>query len=143
MSKYTMNFGTFELGGATLVDRTTHVLEVAHPGHENVALIVFREPIPDGETLGDLVARRIADEMVRLRGYAVLAKAEVAWGGGTAHDIASRWINEGRAIYGRQAHLAIDRTWVVFAMSAPYPSREACDGWFDEIMGSFTPAGPA
>jgi hypothetical protein len=143
MSTYVMNFGTFELGGAALVDHTTHVLEISHPDHENIALVVFRGPIAADKTLEDMVAGRIADEMVRLRGYTVLTNATVAWSGSAAHDVSSRWINEGRTVYGRQAHLAIDRTWVVFAMSAPYPSREACDGWFEEILGSFTPTGPA
>ncbi len=142
MSKYVMSFGTFELGGATLIDHTTHALEVAHPEHENVALVVFREALA-GRALADLVTGRVAAEMARLRGYAVLDKTEVPWAGGTAHDVASRWINEGRSIYGRQAHLALDGMWVVFAMSAPFPSRDACDAWFDEIIGSFTKAGPA
>ena len=143
MSTYVMNFGTFELGSAALVDRTIHFLQLAHPDHENVELFVFRAPIAADKTLEQLVAARVADEMVRLRGYDVLKNAAVEWSGGTAYDIASRWVHEGRAIYGRNAHLAIDGAWVVFALSGPYTSREACDGWFEEIMSSFSPTRPA
>ncbi|HVY46712.1 MAG TPA: DcrB-related protein [Minicystis sp.] len=139
MSRYVMNFGTFELGGAELADLTTHVLEVRHPDHEQVALVVFKKAIPEGGTLRELVAGRVADEMVRLAGYAVLSDAEVPWGGALARDVATRWRHEGRVLYGRQAHVELDATWIAFAMSAPFESRDACDAWFDEIMQSFTP----
>jgi hypothetical protein len=139
MPRYTMNFGSFDLEGATFVDRTTHVLELTHPDHESAALVVFRAPLPEGKTLREVVAKRVADEMVRLSGYAVLHDADVEWDGRPARDVSSRWRSDGRVIYGRQAHVTLDGTWIAFAMSAPFESRDACDAWLDEIMGSFTP----
>jgi hypothetical protein len=134
-----MNFGTFDLGGATFRDRTTHVLELIHPECESAALVVFRAPLPEGKTLRQAVASRVADEMVRLSGYSVLHDADVEWQGTLARDISSRWRSDGRVIYGRQAHVLLDGTWLAFAMSAPFESRDACDAWLDEIMTSFTP----
>jgi hypothetical protein len=131
-----MNWAAFELPEVPLVDRTTHVIEVKHPEHEDVALVVCRIDFPAGKTLRELVAGRVADEMARLSGYTVLENADAEWVGVPAVEVCSRWRHDGKVIYQRQAHFAAGDAWTFFALSGPLASRAACDAWMEQIKRS-------
>lgn len=137
MASYYMNEGAFELPPEeTFVDRTVHVLEAKHPQHGDVALVVRRIPFPEGKTLRELVQGRVDAEKAQLSGYAIVEEIEAAWGGAPALEIASRWRHEGKVLYQRQAHFALDATWMSFSVRSPLESRAACDGWLAEIRES-------
>jgi hypothetical protein len=135
VSTYYMNWAAFELPDPA-ADRTTHVVELPHPRHPGITLVIYHEDFPAGKTLTDLVAARVADETIRLAGYGVLERTETEWAGQPALEVASRWRHEGRAIYQRQAHLAVGSTWTSFALIGPVEAREICDAWLDGVRQS-------
>jgi hypothetical protein len=97
---------------------------------------VWHGEFPLGKTIRQLAAQRMAAEMVRLAGYAVVEQREVAWCDTPAFEFASRWRNEGVAYYQRQVHFAPDGLWRSFSLSGPLVSRAACDEWFEQIRTS-------
>jgi hypothetical protein len=131
-----MNEASFELPGAEIVDRTTHVVETKHPDHDDVTLVVCRAAFPPGKSVRQLARGRVMDEMARLEGYAVLEERDALWAELPAVEMTSRWRYQGRTIYQQQAHLGLLDTWIFFAMSAPMESRGPCDAWFEQVRGS-------
>jgi len=136
MPAYYLNWAAFELPDVPFVDRTTHVLDLAHPDHPDMTLVVHRERFPAGKTLRELAARRVAEEMTKLAGYAVIENGEAAWAGAPAIEVSSRWRHKDSVVYQRQAHLAVDDAWVCMALSCPIESRAACDAWFTQIAST-------
>lgn len=133
MPAYYTNEAAFDLPDIGFADRTTHLLELIQPAGEEIALVIVRDAMPAGKTLRELVASRVADEMVRLKGYTILETREAAWSTAPAVEVASRWRHEGAAIYQRQAHLALEDQWLYLALSAPFARRARCDEWMEEI----------
>lgn len=136
MPTYYANWAAFELPDARCTDRTTHLVEIDHPDHPGVQLVVYRGDFPEGKTLRQLVAGRVAEEMARLDGYGVIESVEVAWADAPAVEITSRWRHDGKAFYQRQAHLVVEDAWTYFALSGPFTSREVIDGWLAKIRAS-------
>jgi hypothetical protein len=136
MSHYYMNWAAFEVSTAEIEDRTTCSMQILHPDHEDVRLVVWHMQVPVGKTVRELAARRVAEEMARLAGYTILEEREVPWCETPAIEIASRWRHEGAVYYQRQAHFAPDGTLRSFSLAGPIASREACDTWFEEIRAS-------
>ena len=101
-----------------------------------MGVVVCREEHPQGKTLREVVASRVAAEMTRLTGYSVIENVETEWGGAPAIEVISRWRHEGEIVYGRQAHFVDGDTWTMFSLSGPWASREACDGWLADIRAS-------
>jgi hypothetical protein len=133
---YYLNWAAIDLPDVPFVDRTTHVIDLAHPDHPDMTLVVCRERFPAGKTLRELAARRVAEEMTRLVGYSVIENGDAAWASVPAIEVTSRWRHEDRLIYQRQAHLAADDAWVNISLSCPIESRAACDEWFSQIASS-------
>jgi hypothetical protein len=136
MATYYMNEGAFEVPEGAFVDRTVHALEAAHPEHGDVSLLVRRVPFPEGKTLRELVQARLDVEKQHLAGYTIIEEREAAWAGAPALEIAVRWRHEGKVLYQRQAHFALDATWMSFSVRSPFESRAACDGWLAQIRDS-------
>ena len=136
MAAYYMNEGVFDLPEDGFVDRTVHVLTAAHPEQGDVLLVVQRSPLPEGKTLRELVQGRVDRARGELDGYTIVEEREAAWGGTPALEIAARWRNEGKVLYERQAHFALDATWMSFTVRSPLASRAACDGWLSRIQES-------
>lgn len=136
MSTYYMNWAAFELSTAEAVDRTTYNIQIRHPDHENIRLVIWYMEAPLGKTLRQLAASRVAEEMARLSGYTILEQREVPWGDAPALEIASRWRHAGAAHYQRQAHFITDDLWRSFSLGGPLASRAACDEWFEQIRTS-------
>jgi hypothetical protein len=136
MSTFYMNWAAFEVATANVVDRTTYAVQIEHPDHEGIRLVVWHGEFPVGKTIRQLAAQRMAAEMVRLAGYAVVEQREVAWCDGPAFEFASQWRNEGITYYQRQVHFAPDGLWRSLALSGPLVSRAACDEWFEQIRAS-------
>jgi hypothetical protein len=141
---YYMNEGAFELSGASFRDRTTHVFAAAHAEHGEVDVLVHRGDFPEGKSLRELVAAHLEVESKRLRNFAVFEAEPAEVQGLPALTVASRYREEnGRLIYQRQMHLGLGARWMYFAVVAPMPLREACDGWLAHILGSLKLRGEA
>jgi hypothetical protein len=136
---YYTNWAAFELPDVPFVDRTTHCVEIIDPAHPGVLLVVVRADFPAGKTLRELAAGRVAEEMAQIKGYAVLANEETEWAGTPAFEICSRWRHEGRAVYQRQAHLALGDSWTYFSVSGPLDHRDACDAYLGRLRRTFQP----
>ena len=134
VSTYYMNEGAFELP-EILHDRTTHLVEIREGGHD-LSLAVVRAPLPEGQSLRQVVEARVLDEQARLSGYKRLDERESSWAGVPALETTSRWRYEGRAIYQQQAHLVVGGTWIYFALSAPLEAKDAVDARFEHLRDS-------
>jgi hypothetical protein len=66
----------------------------------------------------------------------VVARVETSWGGCPAVEITSAWRHEGRSVYQRQAHFALGRRAMHFALSTSADGAAAADAWFEEIRAS-------
>src|SRR5262249_39410791 len=108
MSTYYMDWAAFEVSTAEVVDYTTYTVQIPHPDHERIRLVVWYTKIPPEKTVRQLAARRVAEEMARLEGYVVLEQREALWCDLPALEVASRWRHEGTAYYQRQVHFAAD-----------------------------------
>ncbi len=129
-----MNEGAFELP-EILRDRTTQLVELRDGGHE-LTLAVVRAPLPEGQSLRQMVEARVLDEQARLSGYKRLDERESSWAGVPALEATARWRFEGRAIYQQQAHLLVGGTWICFALTAPFDAKDAVDARFDQLRDS-------
>ena len=134
MGSYSTNYASFSFTDVDVVDHTTHRLELHHPDHPEIILVVYRRPIPAGESPRDLSAERIAAEMTLLSGYKVLENRDVECAGNPAMDVASRYRHDDRVWYVRQTHVVIGGLWTAFAISGPIDSRAAIDRWCEEMM---------
>lgn len=128
-----MNEGAFELPHGEVHDRTVHILEIKHPEHDDLGLVVCRAPVPVGKSLRELARGRILEERARLSGYSVVEERDAEWAELPAVEFTSRWRYRGKVYHQQQAHLAVNGAWMYFAMSAPIGSREACDAWFSQL----------
>lgn len=136
MSTFYMNWAAFEVSTAEVVDRTTYCMQIRHPEHQGVRLVVWHMAAPPEKTVRQLAAQRVAEEMARLTEYTVLETREALWCDSPALEIASRWLNGGAVHYQRQSHFVVDDQWRSFALAGPLSSRDACDRWFEEIRTS-------
>jgi hypothetical protein len=85
-----------------------------------------------------LVDEHVAGDAKRLSGFTVLEETEAALAGAPAILIRSRWRNEGSVLYQRQAHVAVDWGWMLFAVTGPLAERAACDEVFEGILESLS-----
>jgi hypothetical protein len=136
MSTFVMNWAAFEVSTAEVVDRTTYSVEIRHPDHEKIRLVVWHLHAPPDKTVRELAASRVAEEMLRHEGYSALENREVPWCGGPAIEISSRWRHEGAVYYQRQVHFVMNGLWRSFSLGGPLASRAACDDWFEQIRTS-------
>jgi hypothetical protein len=136
MSTFYMNWAAFEVSTADVVDRTTYCMQIRHPDHEGMRLVVWHMEAPPGKTVRELAEKRVADEMTNLTGYVVLEVREALWCDLPALEVASRWRNEGAAHYQRQVHFVVDDLWRSFALAGPLASRDACDACLEGIRTS-------
>ena len=136
MSTFYMSWAAFEVTTAEVVDRTTYSVQIRHPDHEGIRLVVWYTEAPPGKTVRQLAARRVAEEMARLDGYTILEEREVSWCDTAAIEVASQWRHEGAAYYQRQAHFVPDGVLRSFSLGGPLASRTACDAWFEQIRTS-------
>jgi hypothetical protein len=136
MSTFYMNWAAFEVPGVEVVDRTTYCMQIRHPEHDGMRLVVWHMEAPSGKTVRQLAANRLADEMARLEACAVLETRETLWCDSPALEVATRWRHDGAVHYQRQVHFVEDDRWRSFALAGPLTSRAACDACFEQIRTS-------
>lgn len=137
MAAYYTNEGGFDLPDVGFEDRTVHVFEAKLREGEDLGLIICRTKMPEGKSLRDVVAAHVTHEAKKLVGFAILDERDVSWAGVPAIEVCSRWRHEGKVVYQRQAHLAANDLWLLFAMSAPLADRAHCDKTMEHILSSF------
>ncbi|EYF08795.1 Hypothetical protein CAP_2656 [Chondromyces apiculatus DSM 436] len=135
MSIYYMNEAAFDLPEG-FVDRTVNYLEGRSPQGTPVALLVQREPFPEGKTLRQATTAHVNDAKKRLRAYTVLFEREVQVSEVPAIDLGVRWRDEKGMVYTRQVHLVLDRTHTIVAGETPFEEREYCDTYVDHVLAS-------
>ena len=136
MASYYINEAVFALPDREFVDRTVHVLEAKLPDDDAIGLLVLRRPIGEHKTLRDLVKDHVDDDAKRLSGFTVIDQAESTVAGAPAILVRSRWRHSGKVLYQRQAHLAVNWTWLLFAVTGPLLDSAACDDTFDSVLST-------
>jgi hypothetical protein len=136
MASYYINEARFAVPERAFVDRTIHLLEFGLPGGGAIGVIVGRLRMEEGQSLRDMVEKHVADDKKRLSGFTVLDETERTVGGAPAILLRSRWRNDGSALYQLQAHVAVDGTRMLFAVTGPLRERAACDETFDGLLES-------
>ena len=141
MGVYSMDEAVFALPEGSVSDRTVTELRFAGGEGRGLWLTVHRTPLPAGETLASAVEGNAREAARSLPGHTELFRREVEMGGGPAVEIAAEWRGEQGVVYTRQAHLAHDGVWVVFAGNAPAEARGRCDMLMDRVVATFRPRG--
>jgi hypothetical protein len=136
MANYYINEALFALPERAFIDRTVHTLESKLPGGGTLVVIVLRRPMEGGKSLRELVDGHIAAGEKRLGGFTILDDTEDTVADAPAILVRSRWRHEGEVLYQRQAHVALDGTWMLFAATGPLEERAACDETFESIVQS-------
>jgi hypothetical protein len=137
MANYYINEAAFALPEMAFVDRTVHLLEAKLPGGDALGVIVMRRRMEEGKTLRELVEGYVATDVKRLVGFTVLDETEATVAGAPAILLCSRWRHEGSVLYQRQAHVAVDWMWMLFAVTGPFAERAVCDEAFEGLVAGF------
>jgi hypothetical protein len=138
MPTYYVNEAVFSLPEKGFVDRTIHALESPLSGDELLKVTIRRVPLAEGKTLRELVDGEIAASAANAKSFTIVDDAEVAVAQEPAILLRARWRNGDEAHYQRQAHIALDGTWIAIAVTGPHADRAACDETFDRIVHSLT-----
>ncbi len=138
MANYYLNEAVVDLPERTFVDKTIHALEAKLPFGKALAVFVHRRPIEEGKTLRELVDANIAVNDKRLSAYAVIDQAEAAVGGRPGILLRTRWRHDGATFYQLQAHVVVEGTLMIFAVSGPLVEQAVCDQTFESILQTLT-----
>jgi hypothetical protein len=136
MSVYYMNEAAFELPDVQIVDETVTLLTFPSPSGRKIQVNAQRFPLAEGKSLRETVAAQVGQASRTLRAYSLLFERDSEIAGLPAIEIAARWRSDDDMIYTRQAHIAIDRTWLVFAGNAPLEERGICDEYLDGVLST-------
>lgn len=134
MPTYYVNEAVFALPERRFVDRTIHSLESPLPCGDPLSVTIRRLPLAEGKTLQELVDEEVAASTAKATSFTVLDEAEIMLAGVPTILLHARWRTGDMAYHQRQAHVAFDGTWIVFAVTAPFADRAACDETFDRIL---------
>lgn len=135
-STYYMNEGALELGGLAFRDHTVNRFEARHAEHGEIALVVVRGQMVEGESLRDAVTKHVILTARSVDGYALLDERDTEHAGAPALEVDARYRHEGQVIYERQAHLGLPVGWMYFAASGPLRSREVCDALLASVLST-------
>jgi hypothetical protein len=136
MSIYYMNEASFELPGASFVDRTVTFLEAVTPGGGTVTLLVQRLPIPVGKSLRDVVAAHAARAAEQQRAFTLLSQDEALLGGAPAITLTARWRDDRGMVFRREAHVAVGARWLLLAAHARFEDQEHVNQHLDHLLGT-------
>lgn len=137
MTAYYTNEAAFGLPEAVIADRTATELVFDAGGGAPLGLTIHRIPLPAGESLSALVAANQREADRSLPSYAVLFQREAEMAGAPALELAAEWHGKDGMLYTRQAHVALDGVWLVFAGTGPRGARERCDALMDRVVATF------
>ena len=89
-----------------------------------------------GKGLRELVDGDTAATQGKVNGFTVLDQTEVALADAPAILIRARFRAHDMAYYQLKAHVALGRTWMVFAVTGPFAERARCDETFERMLQS-------
>ena len=144
MPNYYVNEAMFVLPELGFVDRTLHRLELPLPGGEGASdssapvdplgIEIRRLPIERGKGLRELVDGDTAATQAKVNGFTVLDQTEVALSSAPAILLRARFRAHDMSYYQLKAHVAFERTWMIFAITAPFAERATCDETFERML---------
>jgi hypothetical protein len=138
MPTYYVNEAMFTLPERGFVDRTIHRLAAPRPGQDPLVVTARRVPLQPGKTLREQVEAELASSAAQVTSFAVVGEAEIALAGLPAILVRVRWRADDAAHYQVQVHVALEETWLSFAVTAPWADRGACDETFDRVARTLT-----
>jgi len=134
MRLYYLNEAVIDLPELGFVDSTIHGLEAQLPNEKTLGVLVHRRPVEQGKTLRRLVDENVELNQKRLRAFIVESEREALVGGLPGILSCARWRNEQRENVQLQAHVIVEQTWMIFAVSAPLEERRACEETFSAML---------
>jgi hypothetical protein len=146
MPSYYVNEAMFVLPELGFVDHTLHRLELPQPGTEGtregstpldpLGIEIRRVRMEPGKGLRELVDGDTAATQAKVNGFTILDQTEVAVSDAPAILLRARFRARDMAYYQLKAHVALDRTWMIFAVTAPFAERVRCDETFERMLES-------
>jgi hypothetical protein len=136
MPNYYVNEAVFTLPDKGFVDRTLHRLESKLTGDEAMGLEIRRVPLEPGKSLRQLVDAEVAATKTTVSGFTIVEDVELAMDGAPAIVLRARLRALDMPYYQRQAHVALEKTWLSFIVTAPFAERATCDQTFERIVHS-------
>lgn len=151
MPTYYLNEAAFALPERAFVDRTVHLLEStggdlpspAQSAPESptsaaapLTVTIRRTRLAEGKTLRQMVDADIEETKASAASFTILEQGEASVAGAPTLVLRVRWRDGETVHHQRQAHVAIDGTWIALAVTGPLAHRAACDDAFDRIVQS-------
>lgn len=143
MPDYYMNEAAFDLPSVGFVDQTVTYLEAPVPGsnggesEDRIALLVERQPLPEGKSLREAASDHINEARTRLGNYMVIFENTREIAETQAVEYAARWRDEQGMVYTRTAHLTRGTTWFIVATEGPLEHRGFCDEMLEHVLSTF------
>lgn len=134
MGLYYSNEAVLDLPDLGFVDSTIHGLETKLPGDETLGVLVHRRPIAADTPLRALVDENLELNAKRLHAFVVESDREAIIGGASGFLLCARWRRDRQENVQLQAHVIVERTWMIFAVSAPATQRAACEETFATLL---------
>ncbi len=134
MGLYYSNEAVLDLPDLGFVDSTIHGLETKPAGDDTLGVLVHRRPIHGDTSLRALVDENLELNGKRLHAFVVESDREAVVGGASGFLLCARWRRDQQENVQLQAHVLVERTWMIFAVSAPVTQRSACEETFATIL---------
>lgn len=116
MGLYHINEGTFELP-EPWSDRTLHIFAESDAAEPAWNIVVSRDKLPEGETLGQYVARQKEGMGQALRQLKILRDDETRLDGEPARELELTWLGENGVVRQRQVVAVHRGRAVVFTLT--------------------------
>lgn len=139
VSSYYMNEAALFLpGAASVLDRTTHEIDVTLEGGVELRLMVVRRALDPAETVKARLAEMVAEKDRALHGFSVISLEERAYPSIAGLELRVRYRDEGTVVFQHQLHAAIVTeqgvTWIAFHGETDVEHAELCDRWMAAML---------
>jgi hypothetical protein len=131
---YNIDEGAFELPGAW-DDQTLNILSTPAPDGSNFGVIIARNKLNEGQSLGAFVDKHLEEHSRALRGFELLGQRESVIGGVPAMEAKLTWLKDGVAVFHHMAF--IEYYGVVLIVTGSSLARHA--GSCEQLMGELLP----
>lgn len=124
MTTYYVNEIAFALPPVEVIDRSVNILETAAPSGGEITILVQRFRVPEGKTLRELSATRMANAQRTRAGYKVLFERDTEVAGAAAIEIGARWRADVGLVFVHEVHFSLGHIWMAIAGHGPLDDRE-------------------
>ena len=136
MSLYHINEGTIELPDEW-IDRTMNVFTPDTSENPEWNIVVSRDKLDEGETLGDYLDKQLAEMPKALPRFRVQSNEEITVNDYPARKVVSTWIGEKGTLRQKQIVFVRDGKSLVFTFTVLERLNHKYDSVLDKFIKSF------